>query len=216
MRVFQSILNAFEKPLPHHVPAQGYDQRTELNLQWSGEGFTAISDQLGGGYGAGYNNDGADLIDDPLGNCKNSPAESLEIAQKYFRVTRYDLKADSGGAGKHRGGLGAVREYQILKDGVVMTVYSDRFKYPARGACGGKDGAPAYLTIHRADGTDEHFPSKGKAVLNKGDVIEMCVGGGAGYGAPSDRPREMIERDILYKKISAASAVKDYGYKEEK
>ena len=85
MRVFQSILKAFEDVLPERVPAQGYDQRTEINLQWTGEdSFVAISDELGGGYGAGMYNDGADLIDDPLGNCKNSPVESLEIAQKFF------------------------------------------------------------------------------------------------------------------------------------
>ena len=121
MRVFQSILKAFEDALPERVPAQGYDQRTEINLQWQGDTFVAISDELGGGYGAGMNNDGADLIDDPLGNCKNSPVESLEIAQKFFRILRYDLRPDSGGAGKMRGGLGAVREYEFLKDQVDMT-----------------------------------------------------------------------------------------------
>ena len=214
MRVFQAILNAFEKPLPHRVPAQGYDQRTEVNLQWSGDGFTAISDQLGGGYGAGWDNDGADLIDDPLGNCKNSPVESLEIVQPYFRVRRYDLKTDSGGAGKRRGGLGAVREYEILKDQVTLTVYSDRFKYPARGIDGGMDGAPAYLTIHRSDGSKEHMRAKGTAVLNTGDRIEMCVGGGAGYGVPMERKREAVEMDVLNKKVSLEKAIELYGYEE--
>ena len=84
----------------------------------------AISDQLGGGYGASIRNDGADQLDDPLGNCTNSPVESLEIEQKYFRVTRYELRCDSGGAGRHRGGLGAYREYEILEDNVNTVSYT--------------------------------------------------------------------------------------------
>ena len=70
------------------------------------------------------------------GHCTNSPVEILEIEQKYFRVTRYELRCDSGGAGRHRGGLGAYREYEILEDNVNMTVYSDRFRYPAKGVAG--------------------------------------------------------------------------------
>lgn len=214
MRVFQAILKAFEDVLPDRVPAQGYDQRTEINLQWSGgESFQAFSDQLGGGYGAGFSNDGADLIDDPLGNCKNSPVESLENAQRFFRITRYDLRTDSGGAGRTRGGLGAIREYEILKDNVHMTVYSDRFKHPAKGAKGGHDGAPAYLKIHRKNGKIENMRAKGQAVLNAGDRLEMGIGGGAGYGDPAERPLKAIEKDISNKKISLENARKIYGYK---
>lgn len=215
MRVFQSILKAFEDVLPERVPAQGYDQRTEINLQWAGEdSFVAISDELGGGYGAGMHNDGADLIDDPLGNCKNSPVESLEIAQKFFRILRYDLRPDSGGAGKSRGGLGAIREYEFLKDQVDMTFYSDRFKYPARGARGGQDGACAYLKIFRKDGTVEAMRAKGHAVLHAGDRVEMALGGGAGYGNPLERSREKVARDIACKKVSPEKARELYGYQE--
>lgn len=216
MRVFQSILNAFEDVLPDKVPAPGYDQRTEVNLQWMGderETFIAISDQLGGGYGAGIASDGADQLDDPLGNCTNSPAESLEIGQKYFRIRRYELRTDSGGAGRQRGGLGAFREYEILEDNVNMTVYSDRFKYPAKGVAGGHDGTRAYITLTHPDGTEESLPSKGSRVLNKGDRLLVAVGGGAGYGNPEERSREAVEADIRRKKISVEAAIKEYGYK---
>lgn len=215
MRVFQAVLKAFEKVLPERVPAQGYDQRTEVNLQWSGDekkGFVAISDQLGGGYGASIRNDGADQLDDPLGNCTNSPVESLEIEQKYFRVTRYELRCDSGGAGRHRGGLGAYREYEILEDNVNMTVYSDRFKYPAKGVAGGMDGSTAYIKLYHPDGTEENLPSKGSRVLNRGDKMLVAVGGGAGYGNPLERPVAEIERDIRRKKVSLEKAKELYGY----
>lgn len=217
MRVFQAVLNAFEKVLPQRIPAQGYDQRTEVNLQWTGdekETFIAISDQLGGGYGAGIRNDGADQLDDPLGNCTNSPAESLEIEQKFFRVSRYELRVDSGGPGQHRGGLGAYREYEILEDNVNMTVYSDRFKYPAKGVAGGKDGTLAYITLTHPDGTVENLPSKGSRVLNRGDRMLVAVGGGAGYGDPLERPQQEIEADILCKKVTLQAARDFYGYQQ--
>lgn len=214
MRVFQTILNAFEDILPDRVPAPGYDQRTEVNLQWVNEDgkFIAISDQLGGGYGAGINSDGADQLDDPLGNCTNSPVESLEIGQPFFRVNRYELRCDSGGAGKHRGGLGAFREYEILKDNVNMTVYSDRFKYPAKGVAGGKDGTTAFMTLTHPDGVVESLPSKCKRVLYTGDILLVANGGGAGYGPPEERDRKLVEEDITRCKISLEKAKEVYKY----
>lgn len=214
MRVFQTILNAFEDILPDKVPAPGYDQRTEVNLQWVNEDgkFIAISDQLGGGYGAGINSDGADQLDDPLGNCTNSPVESLEIGQPFFRVNRYELRCDSGGAGRHRGGLGAFREYEILKDDVNMTVYSDRFKYPAKGVAGGCDGTTAYMTLTHPDGTIESLPAKCKRILNAGDILLVANGGGAGYGYPEKRDRALVSDDITRKKISIEKAKTVYKY----
>ncbi|NLG69350.1 MAG: hydantoinase B/oxoprolinase family protein, partial [Firmicutes bacterium] len=88
MRVFQAVLKALAHAVPDRVPAPGFDTRTEVDLNWAGDRFYAISEQLGGGYGAGPRNDGSDQLDDPLGNCKNTPVEALEIAQPFFRVIR--------------------------------------------------------------------------------------------------------------------------------
>lgn len=214
MRVFQSILKAFEDAIPEKVPAQGYDQRTALTMQWTGDRFYSVTDLLGGGYGAGINNDGADLLDDPLGNCKNSPIEALEIMQPFMRITQYELAADTGGAGRTRGGLGAVRAYEILEDNVHLATSSDRFKYPARGIWGGQDGSKAYLTIIRSDGTVEHRRPKIRTVVNKGDRIIMGIGGGAGYGDPRQRDAALIENDIRNKKVSREKAEELYGYHE--
>ena len=111
-----------------------------------------------------------------------------------------------------RGGLGAIREYEFLKDHVDMTFYSDRFKYPARGAKGGQDGATAYLKIQRADGLVEHMRAKGHAVLKAGDRVEMALGSGAGYGNPLERDRKKLEQDIACKKVTREKAQELYGY----
>lgn len=215
MRVFQAVLDALAKAIPDRVPAPGYDTRTEVDLHWSGEDrYYAISEQLGGGYGAGPNNDGADQLDDPLGNCKNTPVEALEIAQPFFRVTRYELRKDSGGAGRTRGGLGAVRTYDILKDRVWMSVYSDRFKTAARGAFGGHDGTSSYIKILRQDGSLESLSATGGALLNAGDILEVGIGGGAGYGNPRERARHLVEQDIINGKVSSEVAREIYGVEE--
>lgn len=216
MRIFQAILKAFVQAIPDQVPAPGYDQRTELDMHWRSDKFYAISEQLGGGYGAGPANDGADQLDDPLGNCKNTPVETLEIATPFLRVTRYELRADSGGAGKTRGGLGAIRAYEFLEDEVHLSIYSDRFKYPAPGLLGGHDGACAYLKVVRTDGSVEFLPAKGSTVVNKGDQVEMAIGGGAGYGNPKERSPELVRRDIEREKITKEAAEQLYGYQLSK
>lgn len=207
MRVFQSILLALSKALPDRIPAPGYDTRTEVDLHWQGRRtYHAISEQLGGGYGAGPRNDGADQLDDPLGNCRNTPVEALELSQPFFRVDRYELRPDSGGAGRHRGGLGAVRSYTFLQDGVHMSVYSDRFVNKAPGLQGGMPGSTAYIEVTRRDGTKQSLPPKGAAILNRGDMLEVGIGGGAGYGDPATRDRDLVSQDLASGKVSPATA----------
>ncbi|CAH6337445.1 MULTISPECIES: hydantoinase B/oxoprolinase family protein [Erwiniaceae] len=206
MRVFQSILLALSKALPDRIPAPGYDTRTEVDLHWQGaRTYHAISEQLGGGYGAGPANDGADQLDDPLGNCRNTPVEALELSQSFFRVERYELRPDSGGAGRFRGGLGAIRTYRFLQDGVHMSVYSDRFVNKAPGVQGGADGTNAYIKVTRKDGSEEQLPPKGAAILNAGDELEVAIGGGAGYGDPATRDRESVEADLKSGKVTSVS-----------
>jgi N-methylhydantoinase B len=207
MRIFQAIQLALSQALPDRIPAPGYDTRTEVDLHWTGpSSYFAISEQLGGGYGAGPQNDGADQLDDPLGNCRNTPVEALELSQPFFRVERYELRPDSGGAGRQRGGLGAVRTYRFLQDDVHMSVYSDRFVNKAPGLHGGHDGTNSYITINRAHGTTEKLGPKGSATLRRGDLLEVGIGGGAGFGDPKTRDANEVAVDLAAGKITAQSA----------
>lgn len=213
IRVFSSVIKALAKGAPDRVAATGYDTRTSIDLHYTtSEGHSGFSDLYGGGYGANAYADGADLVDDPLGNCTNTPVEALENAQDFFRVTHYALTRDSGGPGRQRGGLGASRGYDILKDNVYMTVYSDRFQTAPEGLEGGLPGATAQIEVRRADGRCQAFPSKGSAELNRGDVVQVHVGGGGGYGDPRGRSRDMVERDLRQGRISPEAAAAHYGY----
>jgi len=211
IRVFTAVTAALAQALPERVPAPGYDTRTAIDLHYSypDGSYLAVSDLYGGGYGAGPQSDGADQTDDPLGNCTNTPVEALEVEQDYFLITNYELIQDSGGAGRRRGGLGARRTYEILKDGVFMTIYSDHFVQPAPGLFGGSPGALASCTLYRGE---EQLPvgSKGSMYLQAGDIMEMCTGGGGGYGPPRERERELVEQDLREGKISQAAAGNTY------
>ena len=212
IRVFTAVTEALAQALPKRVPAPGYDTRTAIDLHYSyPDGrYLAVSDLYGGGYGAGSQNDGADQTDDPLGNCTNTPVEAFEVEQDYFLITNYELIQDSGGGGRRRGGLGARRTYEILKDNVFMTIYSDHFVEPAPGLFGGLPGSLASCTLLR--GEERHaIISKGSQYLRAGDLVEMCTGGGGGYEPAAQRERELVDHDLREGKISARSASDIYG-----
>lgn len=213
IRVFSAVIKALAKGAPQRVAATGYDTRTSIDLHYTtAEGHSGFSDLYGGGYGANHRDDGADQVDDPLGNCTNTPVEALENAQDFFRVTHYSLVRDSGGPGRQRGGMGASRGYAILKDDVYMTTYSDRFKNAPEGLEGGEPGTTAEIEVRYADGRRQAFPSKGSAALNRGDTVTVRVGGGGGFGDPRKRLRELVERDLRQGRVSQEAAKIHYGY----
>jgi N-methylhydantoinase B len=87
----------------------------------------------------------------------------------------------------------------------------DRVKYPPWGVQGGKDGKSGQITVVKRTGeTEIIYKSKGYP-LQRGDQIIVETGGGGGYGPPSERPRESVERDIMRGYVSAEAAVRDYG-----
>ena len=77
-----------------------------------------------------------------------------------------------------------------------LAIYSDRFRLAPEGLLGGEPGQRGYCRVFRANGTVEDLRSKAALDLDKGDIVEMFVGGGAGFGRVSERPDAMIDRDL--------------------
>ena len=96
-------------------------------------------------------------------------------------MTKYALRAGSGGEGKHRGGDGIIREIEVLTDATV-TILSDRRKFRPYGLAGGEPGAPGRAEILRLDGSTELMPSKGSTRLQRGERIRIETPGGGGWG----------------------------------
>ena len=112
-------------------------------------------------------------------NSLNTPVEALEYAYP-FRMIRYAIRSGSGGAGKHHGGDGIVRELELLGDAQV-TLLADRRANPPWGLCGGAPAAPGQTTVIR-DNTEEKLPGKCTRKLQAGTRIRIESPGGGGWG----------------------------------
>jgi N-methylhydantoinase B len=112
-----------------------------------------------------------------MSNTLNTPIEALELGYP-LRVRRYALRRGSGGAGRHRGGDGVVRELEALEPCRFSVVSERRTRSPA-GARGGKSGAPGHNLL-----SGEEIPAKATIDLDAGDVVTIETPGGGGYGSP--------------------------------
>jgi N-methylhydantoinase B len=206
-RICGAMLAALAEAVPDRVPADSGGEL--LVLAFGGtrdDGTRYVTGELvAGGSGACAAKDGVDAIETDATNCMNLPAEALELDAP-MRVHRIALRRDSGGAGMQRGGLGVVREYEILAGEVRFTHRGERHYVAPRGRAGGRDGAMARTTILRADGRREAVPSKLVTSLGAGDRVVFETAGGGGYGDPARRDPEKVRDDLLDGKISPAAA----------
>jgi N-methylhydantoinase B len=209
-RLFDSILMALQKALPDRIPALGFHANTTSGVSQFKDGrFSIFIEDIGGGWGGNPVRDGADMLDAPLSNCIITPIEAVELDHPFLMLKRYELIPDSGGAGKHRGGLGSVREYEVMEDGAEFFGYSDRHRFVPRGAAGGEPGSRGAFRIVR-NNEEIILPSKTRFALRKGDVVRVIVGGGGGFGAGRERSVEEVLDDLKNGKITAAFAAQHY------
>jgi len=203
-RAYNAVMSALAQAVPDRTVAAGFDTTSVICLSHLGEaGYNIYIEIFGGGNGAGAGNDGCDGVDSPLSNCANIPLESMDMDYNFFRVEDYSLIPDSGGAGRHRGGLGFQRMYLILKDGVTLATYGDRFTKRAEGIFGGKSGASAETLVERGNKTIR-LGSKQKFALQAGDRLIFRTGGGGGYGDPAERAPQQTQSDRAMGYVTAA------------
>jgi len=125
-------------------------------------------------------------------------------------VWKKQLRPDSGGAGRFRGGLGQEAEIEVRAPTPLrLSLLSDRRDHPALGVRGGAPGAGALIEF--GDGTRPH--PKSRTVIAPGARLRMIYAGGGGYGDPKTRDRAAVEADLRDGYISADAARNDYGVK---
>ena len=179
--------------------------------QGSGEPFLIV-EPTGGGWGASDGKDGEVgqfCVGD--GETYNVPVEMAE--NRYgIMIDEYSLHTDGAGAGKYRGGSGAVRTYRAMTDGQLFTASFGRNKFPAWGAAGGKDGSYNYFEFYKADGSMEGpMGIVARKVMNRDDTVRMVTCTGGGYGDPMERDPESVAWDVKNEYISVRQAKEDYG-----
>jgi len=164
-----------------------------------------------GGYGGKPTEDGESaLFSMTLGDTYNVPAEVVEVRYPWS-VERFQLRQDSGGAGKYRGGLGVVRDYRLGFD-AGLTVTTDRVKYtPPWGVFDGKPGDTNITVVNRLDGSEERWRKISNLPLKTGEVVSFRGGGGGGYGPPLERDSQAVLSDVINGYVSPEKAESDYG-----
>ncbi len=198
-RIPETILKAFGEKIPHRIAAGSHASGNNIAGRFidprTGE-ESAWYNYYEGGQGATAGAAGNDAVYFWGETSHNQPIEVWE--HKYpVLVERYALRDGSGGAGRHRGGLGSVHEYRLLVDHNLSGL-GDRHLVAPWGIEGGGDGAANRWSLRR-DGVTRTLgevfelqsPSKFYSVkLSAGDVLIIETGGGGGYGAPDPAERD--------------------------
>ena len=183
-RICGAMIGAFADAVPERVPAASAGLSVMLAFggrRADGSPFI-LSELVCGGTGASKYADGVDCLQTDGSNSMNQPIEALCVDAP-IRIRRFGLRPDSGGAGRQRGGLGVVREYEFLADDIRFTFRGERHFTAARGFAGGADGAMSIATLTRACGRVEQI-SKCVTTVSCGDRLLLETAGGAGYGDP--------------------------------
>jgi len=206
------VLGALNKILPNRVPAEGAGALWNLHVsaraaqEGSGLKGSEILMFNSGGTGARAELDGLSATAFPSG----VHAMSVEATEQVgpIVVWRKEMRSGSGGAGQYRGGLGQIVEigpregYQFRFNAMF-----DRIDHPASGRSGGKEGAAGQVTL--SDGT--RMKGKGTQFVAEHERVTLSLPGGGGVGAPAQRDREALLRDIRNEYISEAQLRDDYG-----
>ena len=216
-RIPDAIFGALAPIFPDTVVTAGNGACTTTILAGEGaigtDSVFIFHEVIAGGGGASRNQDGLSGVQVNMTNTSNLPIEATEMEFTKILARKYELKADTGGAGQYRGGLGIERELEVLQDDVAYTGLGDRHKFRPWGLAGGREGAAgAFYRVAAADKTVTRMGHKTTSLpLKKGDIIRVITPGAGGYGDPFRRSPELVLKDVVESKVSPQAAKKEYG-----
>lgn len=166
---------------------------------------------FGGGMGGNPEGDGLNNGGSPIGSALIAPAEIIE-ARFPVLFRRWALRQDSGGAGRHRGGLGASYEIELLVD-ASYSHFGERAHSRPSGVAGGGPAAGNQVSVGRGGGWKplDRGAKVAGASLAAGDRIRLDTPGGGGFGPPEERSLAAIQRDVALGYLSGEAAARDYG-----
>ena len=185
-----------------------------------------FTDLPAGGWGGTPFNDGMNVTMDPLGNCMNMEAETAELLFPMIAYEAYDLRPDSAGAGRYRGGLGSNLKVRFRCEG-QMNVETARTIEGTPGVNGGLRSVPQRLWHHYADGRREVVggikedgewvsPLLCRHKFEYGDTFLFETTGGGGWGNPHERTPEEVLEDVIDEYISVEQARNVYKVSVDK
>ena len=206
------MLKALAQGMPDRVPAcSGGDVCSVMALgidpRTGGPWLEGMNDAVGfGAHAGGDGEDGIMHLSEP--GCRNNPVEVLEIKGPLL-IDHYGYRPDTGGPGKHRGGVGISRVYRFLAPATAIAILYKTVS-PPWGINGGKEADPNHVVID--PGTEDEERKGGSYnFLEAGQVLANNTGGGGGWGNPFERDPALVAKDVRNGFVSVEAAERDYG-----
>jgi N-methylhydantoinase B len=215
LRLYNVVLGALAQAVPDRVPAAGAGQAAMVVLSVpdvvTGKRDVTVLEPMFGGGGATRRGTGPAGIDSGGGFLKNTPVESME-AHIPVLTERYELRTDSAGPGRHRGGWGVQFDFRILRPESIVTARGiERTRFEPWGLAGGR-AAERTRTFVNAGTEREHEIGRIDVLhLEPGDVVSVRTSGGGGYGRPLERDATAVAADVRSGLLTEQAAERDYG-----
>ena len=207
------VLGALHKCLPGQVPAEGAGALWNIHISArpvDAGGKRRNAEVLmfnSGGTGARAHLDGMSATAFPSGVHTMSVEATEQVGP--IVVWRKELRQDSGGAGRYRGGLGQSIEIQAASGYELhFNAMFDRVDHPARGRAGGASGSSGSVKLD--DGTV--LRGKGRQPVPAPRRLLLDLPGGGGFGPSAERDADLVRRDVASGYISAEQAAQNYDW----
>jgi N-methylhydantoinase B len=219
LRMIDVVFVALAQAMPGRLTGCAYGTINALSLaghRRNGQRWVMFS-FFGGGHGGHADGDGLNHGNAPISTATIPPVEVLEAAYPVM-FTQWALRPDSGGAGRHRGGLGAIYEIELLEEQADLFLFGERGRYAPPGVEGGSAAARDEFAVLRKDGGRESPPMASKwlgVTLKRGDRVRLASPGGGGFGPPAERDEADIRRDIARGYVTPEAAARDYARDDE-
>ncbi|AOG08062.1 hydantoinase B/oxoprolinase family protein [Bosea sp. RAC05] len=212
-RMYDAMLGAFSQILPNRIPAanEGGSSAPHIAGRTRDNRPFLISGGLMGCWGGSAVRDGQEGISNPAANLGNAPIELVE-SRLPVEITCYSFVQNSGGPGRHRGGVALMRGYRLLEEEAELVMRSDRRAVLPYGLFGGEPGTPSWNFIN--PGPDQvvlpvcPFAS---VPMKQDDIFLHIQAGAGGYGDPLERAPAKVLLDLLNELITTDYASDVYG-----
>ena len=178
-----------------------------INPRTGGPWLEATNEAVGfGAHAGGDGEDGIMHMTEP--GCRNNPIEVLEVKAPML-IEHYGYRADTGGPGRHRGGVGVSRAYRFLAPTSAIAILYKTVS-PPWALAGGREAQPNRIVVNPGS-PEEDIHGGGMNQLAPDDVLVNDTGGGGGWGDPFQRDPAAVARDVRNGFVSVEAASRDYG-----
>lgn len=203
-----AVLGALAQIIPERVIAEGAGNIWLTTVRGAGRDRFVTVFFAAGGMGARPTKDGLSCHSFPSG-IATAPVEIIETTSPLV-IRRKELRPDSGGPGKFRGGLGQTIQVEVRTgEPFIVSSLSDRMKFAAEGYLGGKAGGKG--GFRTSTGTRPNIKLSQRFAAGTSFTLELP--GGGGFYDPLERDPRAVADDVAEGLVSPRSAQQDYGVK---